>query len=99
MWESFSFLRYTFSITLDSLTYTLHLDKQLDSSNKILNKIHNCSSSGGLQKKRDRAEVLPNGETTSRTELSSVTEDISVPKDLDLIALPQLCFPGMYSLW
>lgn len=48
-----------------------------------------------LQKRRDRAaEVLPSGESTSRAEVSSVTEDISVPKDLDLIALPQLCFPG-----
>ncbi|XP_045915117.1 DENN domain-containing protein 3 isoform X2 [Micropterus dolomieu] len=42
------------------------------------------------KKRRDRpAEVLPNGETT---------EDISVPKDLDLIALPQLCFPGGLQL-
>nr|XP_046273687.1 DENN domain-containing protein 3 [Scatophagus argus]XP_046273688.1 DENN domain-containing protein 3 [Scatophagus argus] len=47
------------------------------------------------KKRRDRAaEALPNGETASRAEVSSATEDISVPKDLDLIALPQLCFPG-----
>ncbi|XP_037651515.1 DENN domain-containing protein 3 [Sebastes umbrosus] len=51
------------------------------------------------KKRRDRAaEVLPNGETTNRTESSSATEDISVPKDLDLIALPQLCFPGGLQL-
>ncbi|KAK1880297.1 DENN domain containing protein 3 [Dissostichus eleginoides] len=51
------------------------------------------------KKKRDRApEVLPNGETTNRSEASSGTEDISVPKDLDLIALPQLCFPGGLQL-
>lgn len=47
------------------------------------------------QKRRDRAaEGVSNGETTNRTEVSPATEDISVPKDLDLIALPQLCFPG-----
>uniref|UniRef100_A0A7N8Y540 DENN/MADD domain containing 3a n=1 Tax=Mastacembelus armatus TaxID=205130 RepID=A0A7N8Y540_9TELE len=33
-----------------------------------------------------------------RTEVSTGTEDISVPKDLDLIALPQLCFPGGLQL-
>ena len=27
------------------------------------------------------------------------SEDVSVPKDIDLMALPQLCFPGIwYSL-
>ena len=52
-----------------------------------------------LQKRRDRAaESLSNGVTANRAEASSTTEDISVPKDLDLIALPQLCFPGMMSL-
>ncbi|XP_019110389.1 DENN domain-containing protein 3 isoform X3 [Larimichthys crocea] len=51
------------------------------------------------KKRRDcGAEVLPNGETANRTEASSATEDISVPKDLDLIALPQLCFPGGLQL-
>ncbi|XP_042362899.1 DENN domain-containing protein 3 [Plectropomus leopardus] len=51
------------------------------------------------KKRRDRtAEAVPNGETTNRSETSSATEDISVPKDLDLIALPQLCFPGGLQL-
>lgn len=59
-------------------------------------KIAVCCFPVWLQKRRDRgAEVLPNGDATNRTEASSATEDISVPKDLDLIALPQLCFPGM----
>ncbi|KTF80316.1 hypothetical protein cypCar_00018856 [Cyprinus carpio] len=26
------------------------------------------------------------------------TENVSVPKDLDLVALPQLCFPGLHTL-
>ncbi|MEQ2179565.1 hypothetical protein GOODEAATRI_026471, partial [Goodea atripinnis] len=52
-----------------------------------------------LQKKRDRAaEGLSNGDSSCRSEASSATEDISVPKDLDLIALPQLCFPGGLQL-
>nr|XP_040044096.1 DENN domain-containing protein 3 isoform X1 [Gasterosteus aculeatus aculeatus]XP_040044097.1 DENN domain-containing protein 3 isoform X1 [Gasterosteus aculeatus aculeatus]XP_040044098.1 DENN domain-containing protein 3 isoform X1 [Gasterosteus aculeatus aculeatus] len=51
------------------------------------------------KKRRDRAaEVLPNGETSNSAEVSSATDDISVPKDLDLIALPQLCFPGGLQL-
>lgn len=53
-----------------------------------------------LQKRRDRAaEVLSNGEGSHRADVSSATEDISVPKDLDLIALPQLCFPGTVPLY
>uniref|UniRef100_A0A3B4FL57 DENN domain-containing protein 3-like n=1 Tax=Pundamilia nyererei TaxID=303518 RepID=A0A3B4FL57_9CICH len=52
-----------------------------------------------LQKRRDRAaETLSNGEAANRAEVSSATEDISVPKDLDLIALPELCFPGGLEL-
>lgn len=26
-------------------------------------------------------------------------EDVSVPKDIDLMALPQLCFPGISSVY
>ncbi|XP_008329742.1 DENN domain-containing protein 3 [Cynoglossus semilaevis] len=51
------------------------------------------------KKRRDRAsESLTNGDTAGRAEASPATEDISVPKDLDLIALPQLCFPGGLQL-
>ncbi|XP_026156079.1 DENN domain-containing protein 3 isoform X2 [Mastacembelus armatus] len=51
------------------------------------------------KKRRDRpAKPVSNGDTVSRTEVSTGTEDISVPKDLDLIALPQLCFPGGLQL-
>ncbi|KAM4724802.1 DENN domain-containing protein 3 isoform 2-T2 [Anableps anableps] len=52
-----------------------------------------------IKKRRDRAaEGLSNGDSSSRPEASSATEDISVPKDLDLIALPQLCFPDGLQL-
>lgn len=41
-----------------------------------------------LKKKKEKASVSSsNGTKTS-------TDDQSVPKDIDLIALPQLCFPG-----
>ncbi|XP_028276114.1 DENN domain-containing protein 3 isoform X2 [Parambassis ranga] len=51
------------------------------------------------KKRRDQAaETLSNGDATNRAEVASATEDISVPKDLDLIALPQLCFPGGLQL-
>ncbi|KAM4631110.1 DENN domain-containing protein 3 [Polymixia lowei] len=51
------------------------------------------------KKRRDRdAEASVNGDLTNRVEGASTTEDISVPKDLDLIALPQLCFPGGLQL-
>ncbi|XP_061521113.1 DENN domain-containing protein 3 isoform X1 [Phycodurus eques] len=47
------------------------------------------------KKRRDRApDARHNGEAANQSEVSLTTEDISVPKDLDLIALPQLCFPG-----
>ncbi|XP_067355518.1 DENN domain-containing protein 3 isoform X2 [Channa argus] len=52
------------------------------------------------KKRRDHAtETIPNGDSASHVEVSSATEDISVPKDLDLIALPQLCFPGGLQLF
>ncbi|XP_041823018.1 DENN domain-containing protein 3 [Melanotaenia boesemani] len=51
-----------------------------------------------IKKKRRPKETEINGESTNRAEVSSATEDISVPKDLDLIALPQLCFPGGLQL-
>ncbi|XP_019731831.1 DENN domain-containing protein 3 isoform X1 [Hippocampus comes] len=51
------------------------------------------------KKRRDRApDLTHNGGAANHSEVSSATEDISVPKDLDLIALPQLCFPGGLQL-
>ncbi|XP_007249779.3 DENN domain-containing protein 3 [Astyanax mexicanus] len=43
-----------------------------------------------IKKKHDRRAASSGN---ARTSVSS-TEDVSVPKDLDLVALPQLCFPG-----
>ncbi|XP_056618936.1 DENN domain-containing protein 3-like [Triplophysa dalaica] len=41
-----------------------------------------------IKKKNDR-HLANAGKAKEET-----TEDVSVPKDLDLVALPQLCFPG-----
>uniref|UniRef100_A0A8C7G5Q8 DENN domain-containing protein 3 n=1 Tax=Oncorhynchus kisutch TaxID=8019 RepID=A0A8C7G5Q8_ONCKI len=47
-----------------------------------------------IKKKRGRPGTA-NGEAAKGSDgWGGTTEDISVPKDLDLIALPQLCFPG-----
>ncbi|KAG9355401.1 hypothetical protein JZ751_000239 [Albula glossodonta] len=46
-----------------------------------------------IKKKRERPGV-PAGDATSSKNNEAATEDISVPKDIDLVALPQLCFPG-----
>lgn len=47
-----------------------------------------------IKKKRGRPGTA-NGEVAKGSDgWGGTTEDISVPKDLDLIALPQLCFPG-----
>uniref|UniRef100_A0A8C1XDI0 DENN/MADD domain containing 3b n=1 Tax=Cyprinus carpio TaxID=7962 RepID=A0A8C1XDI0_CYPCA len=45
-----------------------------------------------IKKKNDRP-VIKSGNPKEET-----TEDVSVPKDLNLVALPQLCFPGETSL-
>uniref|UniRef100_A0A8C7RPM9 DENN domain-containing protein 3 n=1 Tax=Oncorhynchus mykiss TaxID=8022 RepID=A0A8C7RPM9_ONCMY len=46
-------------------------------------------------KKKERLVVAPSGPGgAGSSEGATVTEDVSVPKDIDLMALPQLCFPG-----
>uniref|UniRef100_A0A673X5C4 DENN domain-containing protein 3 n=1 Tax=Salmo trutta TaxID=8032 RepID=A0A673X5C4_SALTR len=46
-------------------------------------------------KKKERPVVAPSGPGgAGSSEGATVTEDVSVPKDIDLMALPQLCFPG-----
>ncbi|XP_064883633.1 DENN domain-containing protein 3-like isoform X2 [Oncorhynchus nerka] len=46
-------------------------------------------------KKKERIVVAPSGPGgAGSSEGATVTEDVSVPKDIDLMALPQLCFPG-----
>ncbi|XP_031668137.1 DENN domain-containing protein 3-like isoform X5 [Oncorhynchus kisutch] len=50
-------------------------------------------------KKKERLVVAPSGPGgAGSSEGATVTEDVSVPKDIDLMALPQLCFPGRGGL-
>ncbi|XP_066530128.1 DENN domain-containing protein 3 isoform X2 [Hoplias malabaricus] len=46
-----------------------------------------------LKKKRERPVVSSSNGTKDTEPVISQTDDLSVPKDIDLIALPQLCFP------
>lgn len=46
-------------------------------------------------KKKERPVVAPGDPSPGGEE---ATQDISVPKDIDLVGLPQLCFPGKCSL-
>lgn len=45
-------------------------------------------------KKKERPVVAPGDPSPGGEE---ATQDISVPKDIDLVGLPQLCFPGKCS--
>ncbi|XP_036411282.1 DENN domain-containing protein 3 isoform X1 [Megalops cyprinoides] len=45
-----------------------------------------------IKKKKDRPATPASDDTTKDSEAAD--EDVSVPKDIDLVALPQLCFPG-----
>ncbi|KAL2083902.1 hypothetical protein ACEWY4_019420 [Coilia grayii] len=47
-------------------------------------------------KKKERPAVLPGDPCPGGEE---ATQDISVPKDIDLVGLPQLCFPGGLTIW
>ncbi|KAK6327010.1 hypothetical protein J4Q44_G00026550 [Coregonus suidteri] len=50
-------------------------------------------------KKKERPVVAPSGTGgAGSSEGATITEDVSVPKDIDLMALPQLCFPGAASI-
>lgn len=46
-----------------------------------------------FRKKKERPK-LENAKTLNGDQKAPGTEDITVPKDIDLIGLPQLCFPG-----
>lgn len=64
--------------------------------------IHSTNTSGSnfnrgkrrsFRKKKERPK-LENAKTVNGEQKAPGTEDITVPKDIDLIGLPQLCFPG-----
>uniref|UniRef100_A0AAY5EZN1 DENN/MADD domain containing 3a n=1 Tax=Electrophorus electricus TaxID=8005 RepID=A0AAY5EZN1_ELEEL len=47
-----------------------------------------------LAKKKERPAVSGKNGTKNNNPDIHIADDLSVPKDIDLIALPQLCFPG-----
>ncbi|XP_035381446.1 DENN domain-containing protein 3 isoform X3 [Electrophorus electricus] len=47
-----------------------------------------------LKKKKERPAVSGKNGTKNNNPDIHIADDLSVPKDIDLIALPQLCFPG-----
>ncbi|XP_036234750.1 DENN domain-containing protein 3 isoform X1 [Molothrus ater] len=53
----------------------------------------NKSKRRSFRKKKDRPKV-ENVKSLNGEQKAPDTEDVTVPKDIDLIALPQLCFPG-----
>ncbi|OXB57492.1 hypothetical protein ASZ78_013357 [Callipepla squamata] len=64
--------------------------------------IHSTNTSGNnlnrgkrrsFRKKKERPKS-ESVKTLSREQKAADTEDITIPKDIDLIGLPQLCFPG-----
>ncbi|XP_030402242.1 DENN domain-containing protein 3 isoform X3 [Gopherus evgoodei] len=69
------------------------ISKEAIQATNINSSNFNKTKRRSFRKKRERPKVEnvknPNGEQKAPD-----TEDISVPKDIDLIGLPQLCFPG-----
>ncbi|KFR07560.1 DENN domain-containing protein 3, partial [Nipponia nippon] len=53
----------------------------------------NKSKRRSFRKKKERPKI-ENVKSLNGEQKASDTEDITVPKDIDLIGLPQLCFPG-----
>uniref|UniRef100_H0ZR23 DENN domain containing 3 n=1 Tax=Taeniopygia guttata TaxID=59729 RepID=H0ZR23_TAEGU len=64
-------------------------DVQMINAGNNLNK----SKRRSFRKKKERPKV-ENVKSLNGEQKAPDTEDVTVPKDVDLIALPQLCFPG-----
>ncbi|XP_058277638.1 DENN domain-containing protein 3 isoform X2 [Hirundo rustica] len=64
-------------------------DVQVINAGNNLNKSRRRS----FRKKKERPKI-ENGKSLNGEQKAPDTEDVTVPKDIDLIALPQLCFPG-----
>ncbi|XP_005517432.1 PREDICTED: DENN domain-containing protein 3 [Pseudopodoces humilis] len=64
-------------------------DVQVINAGNNLNK----SKRRSFRKKKERPKI-ENVKSLNGEQKASDTEDVTVPKDIDLIALPQLCFPG-----
>uniref|UniRef100_A0A8C3QWJ4 DENN domain-containing protein 3 n=1 Tax=Cyanoderma ruficeps TaxID=181631 RepID=A0A8C3QWJ4_9PASS len=64
-------------------------DVQVINAGNNLNK----SKRRSFRKKKERPKI-ENVKSLNGEQKAPDTEDVTVPKDIDLIALPQLCFPG-----
>lgn len=64
-------------------------DTQVINAGNNLNK----SKRRSFRKKKERPKI-ENVKSQNGEQKAPDTEDITVPKDIDLIGLPQLCFPG-----
>uniref|UniRef100_A0A8C0EGI9 DENN domain-containing protein 3 n=1 Tax=Bubo bubo TaxID=30461 RepID=A0A8C0EGI9_BUBBB len=62
---------------------------------QVINAGHNLNKSKrrSFRKKKERPKI-ENVKSLNGEQKAPDTEDITVPKDIDLIGLPQLCFPG-----
>lgn len=58
----------------------------------------NKSKRRSFRKKKERPKI-ENLKSLNGEQKAPDTEDITVPKDIDLIGLPQLCFPGTGELF
>ncbi|OWK49921.1 DENN domain-containing protein 3 [Lonchura striata] len=68
-------------------------DVQMINAGNNLNK----SKRRSFRKKKERPKV-ENVKSLNGEQKAPDTEDVTVPKDIDLIALPQLCFPVKYII-
>ncbi|RLW13314.1 hypothetical protein DV515_00000571 [Chloebia gouldiae] len=68
-------------------------DVQMINAGNNLNK----SKRRSFRKKKERPKV-ENVKSLNGEQKAPETEDVTVPKDIDLIALPQLCFPVKYII-
>lgn len=67
-------------------------DTQVINAGNSLNKNKRRS----FRKKKEKPKI-ENVKSLNGEQRAPDTEDVTVPKDIDLIGLPQLCFPGMLT--
>ncbi|XP_075067760.1 DENN domain-containing protein 3 [Mixophyes fleayi] len=67
--------------------------EETQSTSAAPNNFQRLAKRRSFRKKKERPKVeTESGDNTNHRE--TTTEEISVPQDIDLIGLPQLCFPG-----
>ncbi|XP_073536036.1 DENN domain-containing protein 3 [Phyllobates terribilis] len=69
------------------------LKEEAQSSTAVQSPYQRVAKRRSFRKKKERPKV-ESGTGNNADYRETTTEEISVPKDIDLIGLPQLCFPG-----